>query len=66
MGSVYPLWIEKIVFLGLIVVSIYIGIMLQDYISGAALWATRLCLLPIMILVSIEGIGRVVQSIYTR
>jgi hypothetical protein len=66
MGSVYPLWIEKLVFLGLIAASIYCGIILQDYTSGAVLWATRLCLMPLIILVSIEGIGRIVQSIYTR
>jgi hypothetical protein len=66
MGSVYPLWIEKLVFVGLIVTCVYIGILLQDYISGVALWATRLCLLPIALFVTLEGIGRIVQALYTR
>jgi hypothetical protein len=66
MGSVYPLWIEKLVFLGLIAAWVYTGIMLQDYTSGFALWVTRLCLIPIAILVSLEGIGRIIQAIYTR
>ena len=66
MGSVYPLWIEKLVFLGLIAICIYGGILVQDYTSGAALWVTRLCLLPIAILVTVEGIGRMIQAIYTK
>jgi hypothetical protein len=66
MGSVYPLWIEKLVFLGLIAISIYGGILLQDYTSGATLWVTRLCILPIAILVTVEGIGRIIQAIYTK
>lgn len=66
MDSLYPLWIEKLVFLGLIAVAIYGGVMLQDYISGLPLWLTRICVLPIAILVLTEGIGRTIQSIYSK
>lgn len=66
MGSIYPLWIEKLVFVGLIATCIYAGILLQDYTSGFALWATRLCLMPIAILVTLEGIGRIIQATYTK
>ena len=66
MGSVYPLWIEKLVFLGLIATCIYVGLLLQDYTSGVALWVTRLCIMPIAILVTVEGIGRIIQAIYTK
>ena len=40
--------------------------MLQDYISGLPLWLTRICVLPIAILVLTEGIGRTIQSIYSK
>mgnify|MGYP001186495057 FL=1 len=66
MGSVYPLWIEKLVFLGLIITCIYLGGLLQDYTSGIVLWATRLCLMPIALLVTVEAIGRMIQAIYTK
>ena len=66
MGSVYPLWIEKLVFVGLIITCVYAGIMLQDYTSGFTLWIARLCLMPIALLVTIEGIGRIIQAIYTK
>tara|TARA_B110000467_G_C18252935_1_gene441587 strand:+ start:109 stop:309 length:201 start_codon:yes stop_codon:yes gene_type:complete len=66
MNSLYPLWIEKLVFIGLIAVAAYGGIMLQDYISGLPLWLTRICVLPVVILVLTEGIGRTIQSIYSR
>ena len=66
MNSLYPLWIEKLVFLGLVAAAIYGGIMLQDYTSGLPLWLTRICVLPIVILVLTEGIGRTIQSIYSK
>jgi len=66
MGSIYPLWIEKIFFLGLVTVAIYFGILLADYTSGVQLWVARICLLPILVLVLTEGIGRLIQSISTK
>ncbi len=66
MGSIYPLWIEKLIFLGLLASGIYCGMLLQDYLSGIQLWLSWLCLLPIAILFLTEGLGRLVQSINTR
>ena len=66
MDSLYPLWIEKLVFLGLIAAAIYGGIMLQDYISGLPLWLTRICVLPIALLVLTEAIGRTIQAVYSK
>ena len=66
MSSLYPLWIEKMFFLGLIATAVYVGILLQEYLSGATLWATRICVLPVVILVATEAIGRIIQSVYLK
>jgi len=66
MSSLYPLWIEKSVFLVLVASAIYAGILLQDHLSGVLLWSTWICLLPISILIITEGIGRIIQSIYLK
>ncbi len=66
MSSLYPLWIEKLIFIILSAGAVYAGIMLGDHLSGAALWATRICALPIAILVITEGIGRMIQSQYVK
>jgi hypothetical protein len=62
----YPLWIEKVIFLVLIGLSVYGGMLLQDYLSGVLLWISWLCIMPIAILVITEGIGRAVQSVYLK
>jgi hypothetical protein len=62
----YPLWIEKLIFLVLIGLSVYGGMLLQDYLSGALLWISWLCIMPIAVLVITEGIGRTVQSVYLK
>lgn len=64
MSSLYPLWIEKSVFLGLVASAICVGILLKEHLSGVLLWSTWICVLPIAILVITEGIGRIIQSIY--
>ncbi len=66
MSSLYPLWIEKLIFIILSAGAVYAGIMLGKNLSGAALWATRICALPIAILVITEGIGRMIQSQYVK
>jgi len=65
MSNIYPLWIEKFVFLVLVGVSIYAGMKLPDYIEGVALWVSWICGMPILILVSTEVIGRIIQTIHT-
>ena len=37
MSSVYPLWIEKMIFLVLVASSVYAGIELQNHLTGAML-----------------------------
>ncbi len=66
MSSLYPLWIEKLVFLCLIASAIYSGYALQDQLSGVVLWLSWICVLPICVLVITEGIGRTIQSIYSK
>ncbi|MBJ62357.1 MAG: hypothetical protein CMB57_03805 [Euryarchaeota archaeon] len=66
MGSVYPLWIEKLVFVLIIASGIYAGYALGEYMSGVALLLTRLCGLPLAILFLMEGIGRVIQSTLSK
>ncbi|MAH90388.1 MAG: hypothetical protein CMA11_01315 [Euryarchaeota archaeon] len=66
MNPQYPLWIEKVIFLVLIGLSVYGGMLLQDYLSGALLWISWLCIMPIAVLVITEGIGRTVQSVYLK
>ena len=62
MVSVYPLWIERLVFFTLITLGIYLGIVLGDTLSGIGLIVARFCGIPLMILVFTEGIGRGIQS----
>ncbi|MBA4694728.1 MAG: hypothetical protein DWC06_06290 [Candidatus Poseidoniales archaeon] len=66
MSSVYPLWIEKMIFLVLVASSVYAGIELQNHLTGAMLWLSWVCGLPLVVLVTTEGIGRIVQKINTR
>ncbi|MCH1527158.1 MAG: hypothetical protein L7S49_02990 [Candidatus Poseidoniaceae archaeon] len=66
MNPQYPLWIEKVIFLVLIGLSVYGGMLLQDYLSGVLLWISWLCIMPIAVLVITEGIGRTVQSVYLK
>ena len=66
MGSVYPLWIEKLVFILIIASGIYAGYALGDYMSGVILLLTRLCVLPLAILFLMEGIGRFIQSALSK
>ena len=65
MGSDYPMFLEKIVFLGLLIASIYAGNMLGEHLSGAQLWLSWICGIPIVLLMVTEGIGRVIQKIHT-
>ena len=66
MSSVYPLWIEKLVFILLIVTAILVGeVALKNHLEGYALWAARICGLPILVLVTTEAIGRILQKLLT-
>ncbi len=67
MGSTYyPLWIEKLLFLGLIAVGVYAGIALQEHFDGANLILSWVCGIPLLVLVLTEGIGRILQSILSK
>ena len=65
-SSYYPLWVEKILFLGLIVFGVYAGIALQDHLDGASLVLSWVCGLPLVVLVLTEGIGRILQAIVSK
>ena len=66
MSSLYPLWVEKMVFIGLISLAIVSGIALKSHLEGPALILSWVCGLPLLVLVLTEGIGRVVQSVYSK
>ena len=65
-SSYYPLWVEKILFLGLIALGVYAGIALQDHLNGASLILSWVCGLPLIVLVLTEGIGRIFQTILSK
>jgi len=65
-SSYYPLWVEKILFLGLIALGVYAGIALQDHLDGASLILSWACGLPLIVLVLTEGIGRIFQTILSK
>jgi hypothetical protein len=66
MGAVYPLWIEKLVFVLIIASGIYAGYALGEHMSGVALLLARLCGLPLAALFLTEGIGRIIQSTLSK
>ena len=65
-SSYYPLWVEKILFLGLIALGVYAGMALQDHLDGASLVLSWVCGLPLVVLVLTEGIGRILQAIVSK
>ncbi len=65
-SSYYPLWVEKILFLGLIALGVYAGIALQDHLDGASLILSWACGLPLIVLVLTEGTGRILQAILSK
>jgi hypothetical protein len=65
-SSYYPLWVEKILFLGLIALGVYAGIALQDHLDGASLILSWVCGLPLIVLVLTEGTGRILQAILSK
>ena len=66
MSSLYPLWIEKLIFVGLIALAICAGMALQDHFSQINLILSWVCILPLIVLVLTEGIGRMIQSIHSK
>ena len=54
MGSEYPMFLEKIVFIGLLIGSIFAGNMLSDHLSGVQLWLSWICGIPILLLIVTE------------
>ena len=65
-STYYPLWVEKLLFLGLIALGVYVGIALQEHLDGASLVLSWACGLPLIVLVLTEGIGRALQSTLSK
>ena len=65
-STYYPLWVEKLLFLGLIALGVYAGIALQDHLDGASLILSWVCGIPFVVLVLTEGIGRIIQSTLSK
>ena len=65
MGSEYPMFLEKIVFIGLLIGSIFVGNMLSDHLSGVQLWLSWIC--GIYLIANCYRIfGRIIQSIHAK
>ena len=65
-STYYPLWVEKLLFLGLIALGVYVGIALQEHLDGASLIRSWVCGIPLIVLVLTEGIGRALQSTLSK
>lgn len=65
-STYYPLWVEKLIFLGLIALGVYAGIALQEHIDGTSLILSWFCGIPLVVLVLTEGIGRIFQSTLSK
>ena len=65
MENNYPLWLEKISFLGIVALGIYLTSLLSAQLEGVVLWTTWTCGLIIVILLLTEFTGRIIQTIYT-
>ena len=66
MNSLYPLWIEKLVFIGLISLGGFLGIVLKSHLDGATLIFSWICGIPLIVLVMTEGLGRAIQSALSK
>jgi hypothetical protein len=66
MADVYPLWLEKLVFLGLVIGAGFTAVLLEGYVSGVALYSSWFCGLPIAVLFMTEAAGRILQSFHTK
>lgn len=65
-STYYPLWVEKLLFLGLIALGVYVGIALQEHLDGASQILSWVCGIPLIVLVLTEGIGRALQSTLSK
>ena len=65
-STYYPLWVEKLLFFGLIALGVYAGIALQNHLDGASLILSWVCGIPLVVLVLTEGIGRILQSTLSK
>lgn len=66
MGAQYPMYLEKLAFIGLLILAIYSGNMLTDHLSGYQLWASWICGIPILLFVVAELVGRIIQKVHVR
>ena len=66
MNSLYPLWIEKLVFIGLISLGVFLGIILKSHLDGPMLIFSWICGIPLIVLVMTEGLGRAIQSALSK
>jgi hypothetical protein len=60
---VYPLWIEKIVFVLLSSISVW-ALWTQSDLTGYQLWLSLCCGLPFFGLIITEAVGRMVQLVH--
>ena len=67
-GRTYPSWLEKLVFVSSVVGAIWLGMWIWQssdwHVVGK--WSAIICGLPILVLISTEAIGRIIQSKVTE
>ncbi len=66
MSSVYPMYLEKLAFVILLGATIMAGDMLSNHLSGAELWLSWVCGLPLALLVVTEAVGRIIQTVHIK
>ena len=63
-GQTYPSWLEKLTFLSALVGSIWLGMWIWQssdwHVAGK--WTASICGLPLLVLLTTEAIGRIIQS----
>lgn len=63
-GHTYPSWLEKLTFLLVLVGAIWLGMWIWQssdwHVAGK--WTASICGLPLLVLLTTEAMGRIIQS----
>ena len=67
-GKKSPAWVERLCLLGAGLGAIYLGLLMWEESTWPepVLWATSICVLPMLAMVTTEACGRLIQKFHTR